>query len=90
MQKYFKDKIICITGGSGSLGQELVKRILPFSPKEIIIFSRNEKIQHEMRNKYPELTYVGDDNMAGKTIHGLCIPAIFEVDANGNKFKKLD
>jgi hypothetical protein len=39
---------------------------------------------------YPELTYTGDDNMAGKTLHGLCIPAIFEMKdpATGKVFKK--
>jgi hypothetical protein len=47
------------------------------------------KVVEKMVEAYPELTYVGDDNMAGKTIHGLCIPAIFEVDSNGNKFKKF-
>ncbi|MFA7219870.1 MAG: hypothetical protein WC119_05150 [Synergistaceae bacterium] len=42
----------------------------------------------KMVNAYPELTYVGDDNVAGKQIHGLCIPEIFELDNNGTKFKK--
>lgn len=42
----------------------------------------------KMVEAYPELTYVGDDNVAGKPIHGLCIPAIFEVESNGKKFKK--
>jgi hypothetical protein len=39
---------------------------------------------------YPELTYVGDDNMAGKPLHGLCIPAIFEMKdpSSGKSFKK--
>lgn len=61
MEKYFKDKVICLTGGTGSLGQELTKRILAFSPKEIIIFSRNEKVQHEMRIKWPGLSFVLGD-----------------------------
>jgi hypothetical protein len=42
----------------------------------------------KMANAYPELNYVGDDNVAGKPIHGLCIPEIFEIDNNGQKFKK--
>lgn len=37
---------------------------------------------------YPELTYIGDDNVAGKPIHGLCIPAIFESQVEGKKFNK--
>ena len=53
----FKDKVILITGGTGSLGNKLVEKLLPFEPKKIIIFSRNEKVQHEMRMKYPNLEY---------------------------------
>lgn len=42
----------------------------------------------KMVKAYPELDYVGDDNVAGKPIHGLCIPAIFEVNDGNTKFKK--
>lgn len=45
-------------------------------------------VLEKMVSKYPELTYVGDDNVAGKKIHGLCIPAIFEIENNGQRFKK--
>ncbi len=37
----FKDKIILITGGTGSLGQALTKKLLKFHPTLIMIFSRN-------------------------------------------------
>ena len=46
----FKDKTILITGGSGSLGQALTKRLLKMEPKAIRIFSRNESKQIEMEN----------------------------------------
>jgi hypothetical protein len=44
----------------------------------------------KMAAAYPELTYVGDDNVAGKQIHGLCNPAIFDltVETTGQKFRK--
>jgi len=44
----------------------------------------------KMVKAYPELTYVGDDNVSGKTIHGLYIPQIFEVDgqSEGKTFRK--
>jgi len=42
----------------------------------------------KMVKAYPELTYVGDDNVAGKPIYGLFIPDLFEVDSSGRKFKK--
>ncbi|MGE3919330.1 MAG: polysaccharide biosynthesis protein [Gammaproteobacteria bacterium] len=48
----FKDKSILITGGTGSLGKILVKRILSGdlgAPKKVIVLSRDEAKQHNMR-----------------------------------------
>ena len=47
--KQIKDKIILITGGTGSFGHGVIGRLLQFAPKKIIIFSRDEKKQHDMR-----------------------------------------
>jgi UDP-glucose 4-epimerase len=47
-----KDKKILVTGGTGSLGQTLVRRLLTGEmgkPAKIIVFSRDEAKQHEMR-----------------------------------------
>ena len=44
-----KGKRILVTGGTGSLGQHIVKRLLSEDPSEITIFSRDEAKQHEMR-----------------------------------------
>lgn len=41
----FHNKKILITGGTGSWGTELTKQLLPFNPKKIIIYSRNEANQ---------------------------------------------
>jgi len=49
ISKKIKDKIILITGGTGSFGNSVVGRLLQFAPKKIIIFSRDEKKQHDMR-----------------------------------------
>tara|TARA_B110000027_G_scaffold4302_1_gene3925 strand:- start:64 stop:1074 length:1011 start_codon:yes stop_codon:yes gene_type:complete len=50
----FKNKSLLITGGTGSFGNQLLKKIikdkLPF--KEIVILSRDEKKQHDMRKLY--------------------------------------
>ena len=50
--KSFKDKIILLTGGSGSWAQELTKQLLEQSPKEIRIFSRGEIAQVNMQRKF--------------------------------------
>ena len=51
---------ILITGGTGSFGNEMVKTLLEnFSPKKIIIFSRDEFKQSEMKkNSVKKLTRV--------------------------------
>lgn len=59
----FKDKILLITGGTGSFGNAVMKRFLDSDFKEVRIFSRDEKKQDDMRKKYnhPKLKfYLGD------------------------------
>ena len=59
----FKDKILLITGGTGSFGNAVLDRFLESDIKEIRIFSRDEKKQHDMRVAYnnPKLKfYIGD------------------------------
>jgi len=51
----FDGKTIMITGGTGSMGKTLVRRILSGkigTPKKVIVFSRDEAKQHEMRVSY--------------------------------------
>lgn len=58
-----KNKVLLITGGTGSFGNAVIKRFLDTSIKEIRIFSRDEKKQHDMRTEYanPKLKfYLGD------------------------------
>jgi len=53
--KIFEKKTILITGGTGSLGKVLTRRILSGEqglPKKVIIFSRDEAKQHYMRVEY--------------------------------------
>ena len=50
----FEGKIILITGGTGSLGQALTKRLLTLDVKSIRIFSRNESKQIEMENNFDD------------------------------------
>lgn len=45
----FDDKILMITGGTGSFGHTVLKRFLDTNVKEIRIFSRDEKKQEDMR-----------------------------------------
>ncbi len=59
----FKDKVLLITGGTGSFGNAVLKRFLETDIKEIRIFSRDEKKQDDMRKKYKNdklKFYIGD------------------------------
>ena len=59
----FDDKVLMITGGTGSFGQTVLKRFLATEVREIRIFSRDEKKQEEMRielNHSKLKFYIGD------------------------------
>ncbi|WP_303189565.1 polysaccharide biosynthesis protein [Fusobacterium ulcerans] len=59
----FKDKVLLITGGTGSFGNAVLRRFLKTDIGEIRIFSRDEKKQDDMRKVYnnPKLKfYIGD------------------------------
>jgi len=59
----FKDKILLITGGTGSFGNAVLRRFLNTELKEIRIFSRDEKKQDDMRIRLKNdkvKFYIGD------------------------------
>jgi len=59
----FKDKVLLITGGTGSFGNAVMERFLDTDIKEIRVFSRDEKKQDDMRKKYNNAKlkfYIGD------------------------------
>lgn len=79
----FKDKVLMITGGTGSFGNAVLNRFLNTDIKEIRIFSRDElkqdNMRHEFQAKYPELSnklkfYIGDVrdiNSVRNAMHGV-------------------
>ena len=65
----FRNKVLLITGGTGSFGNAVLRRFLDSDIKEIRIFSRDEKKQddmrHELQANYPDYYnkvkfYIGD------------------------------
>ena len=59
----FTDKVIAITGGTGSFGQHILKGFLATDVAEIRIFSRDEKKQEDMRSAFNNTKlkfYIGD------------------------------
>ncbi|OBZ13360.1 MULTISPECIES: polysaccharide biosynthesis protein [Bacillales] len=70
----FKDKIVLITGGTGSWGQELTRNLLETNPKEIRIFSRNEFTQVDLKRKFndPKLTFIIGDVRDFDAVYEAC------------------
>ena len=60
---YFQDRILLISGGTGSFGNAVLRRLLDSGLREIRIFSRDEKKQDDMRKHYDNIKlkfYIGD------------------------------
>lgn len=70
----FKDKVVAITGGTGSWAQELTKQLLDKGPKKIILFSRGELAQVMTRIKFknnPLLHFVIGDVRDAEAVDNL-------------------
>jgi FlaA1/EpsC-like NDP-sugar epimerase len=64
MQKTLEDAVVLITGGTGSLGQALVRRLLrgdAGEPRKIIVFSRDEAKQYAMKTTWKHLVAPTDE-----------------------------
>jgi UDP-N-acetylglucosamine 4,6-dehydratase/5-epimerase len=55
------DRTILITGGTGSFGNRVASHLASLNPRRIIIYSRDEKKQWEMHQRFPDFDYVIGD-----------------------------
>ncbi len=59
VQQYLTNKTVMITGGGGSLGSELCRQILAFTPKKLVLYDISENYMYdlffELKEKYGEL-----------------------------------
>lgn len=79
----FKDKVLLITGGTGSFGNAVLRKFISTDIKEIRIFSRDElkqdNMRHEFQEKYPDyfaklkffIGDVRDPNSIRNAMHGV-------------------
>ncbi|MBI5139190.1 polysaccharide biosynthesis protein [Candidatus Nomurabacteria bacterium] len=73
-EKPFENKTVLVTGGTGSLGKILVQRILSGElgiPKKVIVFSRDEAKQHQMRISYLQKKVSTDESIYQNFAHTL-------------------
>jgi FlaA1/EpsC-like NDP-sugar epimerase len=63
MESFYRDKVILVTGGSGSIGSEIVRKLLDFNPHSVRVFDNNETalfdLDQELKSKKIR-TFVGD------------------------------
>ncbi|MEW6201168.1 MAG: polysaccharide biosynthesis protein [bacterium] len=64
MRDFFNNRNILVTGGTGSLGREIVKELLLFKPRVVRIFSRDEAKQFDLQKELLDYTnlrfFIGD------------------------------
>jgi UDP-N-acetylglucosamine 4,6-dehydratase/5-epimerase len=54
----FNNKTILVTGGTGSIGSEIVRRLLASNAKQIKIFSRDEYKQHRLKHEFSNYSHI--------------------------------
>jgi FlaA1/EpsC-like NDP-sugar epimerase len=63
LKEYYKNKIILVTGGTGSIGSEIVRKLLEINPKALRVLDNNEtglfELEHEL-NSSKIRTFIGD------------------------------
>jgi FlaA1/EpsC-like NDP-sugar epimerase len=50
----FHNKTVLVTGGTGSIGREIVRQVLTYNPRVVRVYSRNEHNQYVMRKDFAE------------------------------------
>jgi len=66
------DRTILITGGTGSFGNRVATHLASLNPRRIIVFSRDEKKQWEMHQRFPDFDYViGDVRDADRLLQAM-------------------
>ncbi len=90
----FQDKRILITGGTGSLGKSLVRSIMTGkfgTPKQVIVFSRDEDKQYAMEIEWKKMRSATDDIFYyGDDVLGFCIGDVRDYESVVRVVKKAD
>ncbi|MEW5946640.1 MAG: UDP-N-acetylglucosamine 4,6-dehydratase family protein [bacterium] len=64
MKEFFRDRIVLVTGGTGTLGKHIVREVLMHDPRVVRVFSRDEAkqfdFQQEMREYMNLRFFIGD------------------------------
>lgn len=62
IEGYLRDRVVLVTGAGGSIGSELVRQVLPFSPRQLLVLGHGEnsiyQLEEEVRPRWPEVSLV--------------------------------
>ena len=64
LRRIIEGRVVLVTGGSGSIGSEIVRQLIPYKPRHLRIYSRDEYKQSLLRaefREYPFLRYLLGD-----------------------------
>lgn len=81
-KKTFRNKRILVTGGTGSIGSEIVRQLLNYSPRQIRIYSRDDSKQYELQQEL--------DSGENKMILRFLIGDIRDKDRLNRAFNDID
>ncbi len=79
----FHGKTVLITGGGGSIGSELCRRLMPLKPERIILYDISENYMYDL---FAELRIKYDKELAGKLI--LCVGSVRDTERLDEVFSK--
>lgn len=81
-KKIFKNKRILVTGGTGSIGSEIVRQLLEYEPKQIRVYSRDDSKQFYLQQEL--------DNEKNKELLRFLIGDIRDKDRLNRAFDNID
>jgi len=55
LDKYYRDKVVLVTGGAGSIGSEIVRQLIDIGTKKVVVFDRSENMCFELVQQLTEL-----------------------------------
>lgn len=82
LSRVFGKKIILVTGGTGSIGSQIIRKLLPYKPKQIRVFSRDESKHYFLQQEL--------DEIKGRTDVRYLIGDIRDKDRLDKAFFKVD
>lgn len=67
-----KNKVVMVTGAAGSIGSEIVRQLLSFSPKQIVLVDKSEVRLYELDNELNEINNIKNNKLVKIIVGDIC------------------